>query len=137
MVLTVLTSCATFIRPCTGTLVIILYNTTCLFYSYDEHNTNMNKSIPAGSSPGLTRAPIGFNGAETNCRIAHILGILLMNSCNTDIFFSNYYHLQSVRFEILPRTFLIFGIDEIYSYFIVVNSEFFKLAILKYQTSCA
>ena len=42
---------------------------------------------------------IGFNGAETNCGIAHILGILLMNSCNTDIFFSNYYHLQSVRFE--------------------------------------
>ena len=29
---------------------------------------------------------IGFNGAETNCRIAHILGILLMNSCNTDNF---------------------------------------------------
>ena len=29
----------------------------------------------------------------------HILGILLMNSCKTDIFFSNYYHLQSVRFE--------------------------------------
>ena len=29
---------------------------------------------------------IGFNGAETNCRIAYILGILLMNSCNTDIF---------------------------------------------------
>ena len=22
-----------------------------------------------------------------------------MNSCNTDIFFSNYYYLQSVRFE--------------------------------------
>ena len=43
---------------------------------------------------------IGFNGAETNCRIAHILGILLMNSCNTDIFFSNYYHLLSVRFEL-------------------------------------
>ena len=42
---------------------------------------------------------IGFNGAETNCRIEHILGILLMNSSNTDIFFSNYYHLQSVRFE--------------------------------------
>ena len=29
---------------------------------------------------------IGFNGAETNCGIAHILGILLMNSYNTDIF---------------------------------------------------
>ena len=40
-----------------------------------------------------------FNGAETNCGIAHILGILLMNSCNTEIFFSNYYHLQSVHFE--------------------------------------
>ena len=24
-----------------------------------------------------------------------------MNSCNTDIFFSNYYHLLSVRFELL------------------------------------
>ena len=35
----------------------------------------------------------------TYCRIAHILGILLMNSCNTDIFFSNYYNLQSVHFE--------------------------------------
>ena len=29
---------------------------------------------------------IGFNRAETNCGIAHILGILLMNSCNTIIF---------------------------------------------------
>ena len=27
-----------------------------------------------------------FNGPETNCGIAHILGILLMNSYNTDIF---------------------------------------------------
>ena len=27
---------------------------------------------------------IGFNGAETNCRIAQILDILLMNSYNTD-----------------------------------------------------
>ena len=29
----------------------------------------------------------------------HTLGILLMNIWNTDIFSSNYYHLQSVRFE--------------------------------------
>ena len=29
---------------------------------------------------------LGFNGAETNCGIAHILGILRMNSYNTDIF---------------------------------------------------
>ena len=47
----------------------------------------------------LNKHDIGFNGAETNCGVAHILGILLMNSCNTDIFFSNYYHLQSARFE--------------------------------------
>ena len=49
-----------------------------------------------------------INGAETNCRIAHILGILLMNSCNTDIFFSNYYHLQSVRFEYISLQILKF-----------------------------
>ena len=42
---------------------------------------------------------IGFHGAETNCGIAHILGILLMNSYNTDIFFSTYYNLQSVHFQ--------------------------------------
>ena len=29
---------------------------------------------------------LGFNGAETSCRIAHILGILLMNSYKRDIF---------------------------------------------------
>ena len=40
----------------------------------------------------------GFNGAE-NCGIAHISGILLMNSYNADIFFSNYYYLKSVHFE--------------------------------------
>ena len=47
---------------------------------------------------------IGFTGAKPNnyCGFAHILGILLMNSCNTDIFFSNYYNyiLQSVDFEL-------------------------------------
>ena len=45
-----------------------------------------------------------FNGAETNCGIAHILGILLMNSYHTDVFFSNYYHLQSVHFELQEET---------------------------------
>ena len=39
--------------------------------------------------------------------IVEFLGILLMNSCNTDIyiyiFFSNYYHLQSVRFEFIHK----------------------------------
>ena len=43
---------------------------------------------------------IRFNGAETNCGIAHIFGILLMNSYNIDIFFSNYYNLQSVHFKL-------------------------------------
>jgi len=31
----------------------------------------------------LTGSFIGFNGAETNCGIARILGILLMNSWDT------------------------------------------------------
>ena len=48
---------------------------------------------------------LSVNGAETNCRIAHILGILLMNSCNTDIFFSNYHDLKSVRFELILYNF--------------------------------
>ena len=42
---------------------------------------------------------IGFNGAETNCSIAHILGILLMNSCNTDRFLATtvVYGLSSLN----------------------------------------
>ena len=43
---------------------------------------------------------IGFNGTKTNCGIARILGILLMNTVgHVDVFFSNYYNLQSVHFE--------------------------------------
>ena len=39
----------------------------------------------ANSSRGSNQSAIdiGFNGAETNCGIARILGILLMNSCDT------------------------------------------------------
>ena len=33
--------------------------------------------------PKCSAIGIGFNGAETNCGIARILGILLMNSCDT------------------------------------------------------
>ena len=47
---------------------------------------------------------IEFNEAETNCGIAHILGILLMNSYNTDIICSNYYHFQSVHFEYIFKS---------------------------------
>ena len=44
---------------------------------------------------------IGFNGAETNCRIAHILGILLMNSCNTDRFLATtvVYGLSTLNYD--------------------------------------
>ena len=43
---------------------------------------------------------IGFNGTETNCGIAHILGILLMNSYNTVIFLATTINLQSVHFAL-------------------------------------
>ena len=48
---------------------------------------------------------IGFNGAETNCRIAHILGILLMNSCNTDRFLATtvVYGLSTLNHLSQPR----------------------------------
>ena len=39
-------------------------------------------------------------GLCQSCGIAHILGILLMNSYNTDIFFSNYCNLHSVHLEL-------------------------------------
>ena len=70
MVLTVLTSCATFIRPCTGTcMVIILYNITCLFYSYDEHKY---KQIHTGWVVALTRAPgQPLSGTSIGCSVLH------------------------------------------------------------------
>ena len=40
-------------------------------------------------------------GPKPNCGIAHILGILLTNSYDTGIFFSNYYNLQSVHFKLI------------------------------------
>ena len=46
------------------------------------------------------------NGAETNCRIAHILGILLMNSCYTDRFLATtvVYGLSTLNcFEVLSQ----------------------------------
>ena len=66
---------------------------------------------------------IGFNGAETNCGIAHILDILLVNSCNTDIYiFSNYYNLQSVHFEYT------------YTYDCVTGRSRNKLALFRFHT---
>ena len=62
---------------------------------------SLNQPVQSGQTANYSNcSKIGFNGAETTCRIAHILGILLMNSCNTDIFFGKYYHWQSVRFEL-------------------------------------
>ena len=51
-------------------------------------------SFPRASLSENCSLLLGFNGAETNCGIAHILGILLMNSCNTSIYiFSSYYNI--------------------------------------------
>ena len=62
-----------------------------------QHANNFNSGCQRKAS--LTN--IGFNGAETNCGIAHILGILLMNSSvQHSYIFSNYYNLQSVHFEL-------------------------------------
>ena len=57
-------------------------------------------TLSAYDIPGVPTARIR-DAQRRDPDLAHILGILLMNSCNTDIFFSNYYHLQSVRFELL------------------------------------
>ena len=69
------------------------------------------------------------------CRIAHILGILLMNSCNTDIFFSNHYHWQSVRFDLIkfiPVIFFltIFSVNvlrEVKNQKLMINNVFYTL----------
>ena len=61
----------------------------------------------------LVNCNLGFNGAETNCGIAHILGILLMNSCNTVIFLAT-NNLQSVHFE-LKSIFLLFNFPKKFS----------------------
>ena len=42
----------------------------------------------------------GFNGAETNCRIAHSLGILLMNSNCFVIYFRRHVQFMSVHISI-------------------------------------
>ena len=39
----------------------------------------------------------GFNGAEINCRIAHSLGILMMNSNYSAIFFSVAFYFKMTR----------------------------------------
>ena len=44
------------------------------------------------------------HGAETNCRIAHILGILLMNSCNTDKFLATTIICSLSALNLFQRT---------------------------------
>ena len=39
-----------------------------------------------------------------------------MNSCNTDVFFSTYYHLQSVRFELPTSITTRLAVFQIYIY---------------------
>ena len=68
-------------------------------------NQSRHLNLPYHSHHNITIFGLSFNImcwhllVETNCGIPHILCMLLMNSCNTDMFFSNYYHWQSVRFE--------------------------------------
>ena len=63
-----------------------------IIINHDKYNNDNNNTI--------------FDELDNNgqplamCGIAHILCILLMNSYNTDIFFSKYYNLQSVHFEL-------------------------------------
>ena len=55
------------------------------------------------SSPNKNKSTIVVYlvvSADQNGQFDRFERLRLMNSCNTDIFFSHYYHLQSVRFEL-------------------------------------
>ena len=76
-----------------------------------------------------------FSGM-TNCGIAHILGILLMNSYNTDIFFSNYYNLRSVHFELN----IYFSFRQIFLFFVFKFRRIICTIFLcnkKYRSPCS
>ena len=71
-----------------------------MLISGNLHMKRSEVSIKTRSTPAsLSFKGQGTKHATVKWSIAHILGILLMNSYNTDIFFSNYYNLQSVHFE--------------------------------------
>ena len=47
---------------------------------------------------------LGFNGAETNCRIAHVLGILLMISYWFAFYFSDIIVVCTVSISIMSNS---------------------------------
>ena len=53
------------------------------FISNNDNNSSNNNNGNFICVFECTINGLGFNGAETNCGIACILGILLMNSCDT------------------------------------------------------
>ena len=59
----------------------------------------MKETIPSSSITWSEMGKQNVQAEKVYCGIGHILGILPMNSYNTDIFFSNCYNLQSVHFE--------------------------------------
>ena len=80
---------------------------------------------------------------KPNCGIAHILGILLTNSYDTQIYFliSNYYNLQSVHFELISikkSKAILYRVDISRQYFFVYQLKivFYFLHELR-QRSCS
>ena len=73
------------------TLLITFIAFTSFFSSkFKLYFSHTNSHITLGPPGGwlllkCSAVGIGFNRAETNCGIARILGILLMNSCDTKI----------------------------------------------------
>ena len=79
-------------------LIILLPDSPCSFRLSGEIAVGREYKTLKGTQPyGEHRF------VRKEFKLAHILGILLKNSFNTDIyiyFFSNYYNLQSVHFEL-------------------------------------
>ena len=55
------------------------------------------------SIPARIACLMGLKEPKPIVELHTFLGILLMNSYNTDIFFNNYFNLQSVHFELFSR----------------------------------
>ena len=81
-----------FISSCARALFINLID-VCIYFNFTLHYFPHSYICVVRNCAHIvwlllkcSTVGIGFNGAETNCGIAHILGILLMNSYNTVIF---------------------------------------------------
>ena len=65
-----------------------------------EETVAINVTIYIFKQKHASKTQTGFNGSETNCRIAHNLGILLMNSNCFVIFFFSRILVMSVQISI-------------------------------------